>query len=404
VLSVFFFSLYLSLETLMATATAAKKTATKPASPVVPIAPAVITMPATLLCEPRPPVFLTETGSPFADGYSIAKEREFLAPHIADGLEEKSFGAMYDRYVELMDREDRLAAMQREYEQTMGADHEASRDEATGMRQIGRLVDDEADQMEVHTLEAYRLFLGRRREPGTEAAPIIGGKKMGAVLRSLWLLTGRDNPYADWALVRHEHAMTEVVARLRKEIEDANAMLEEQKTRGMRLSVLRSEHPKVLNLGFRSPYGYGVVHLVSQYDYFIRLMKTMERKSLRVDAAVRRTISEVNRLIRRIWYDTARFDRWLSQDEVRDLCRSDFAQGVPEDAAKRGRFALEVFGAVPSAVFGCVIKPTHSRRHLRESPEERNFLEHMRNQLAKAEAAADESDAEADGGSAPDAA
>lgn len=380
----------------MATASAKKavpKTGAAPASQLGPVPPA-------LLGEPKPPSFLTESNSPFADNYSIDKEREFLAPHIADGLEEKAFGAMYDRYIELMDRVDRLDSMRREYEQKMGADHETSPDEAVGMRQIGRLIDDEVDQMQVHTLEAYRLFLGRRREPGTQTAPIIGGKKMGAVLRSLWLLTGRDNPYADWALVRHEHAMKEVHALLRKEVEAAQAVLADYKQRGMSLSMLRSEQPMVLNLGFRSPYGYGVVQLVSQYDWFIRLMKTLERKSLRTDAAVRHSITDANRQIRRIWYDTARFDRWLSRDEVKDLCRSDFAEGMTEAAAKRSQFALEVFGAVPSDVFGCVIKPTHSRRHLRESPEERKFLEHMRLQLAKAEASADETDPAVDGGSA----
>ncbi|KQP14874.1 PFL_4669 family integrating conjugative element protein [Pseudorhodoferax sp. Leaf267] len=387
----------------MATASAsAKKSVPKSAIKLTSPVPVAIPVPPALLGEPKPPAFLTEPGSPFADGYSIAKEREFLAPHIAEGLEEKAFGAMYDRYIELMDREDRLETMKREYEQKMGADHETSRDEAIGMRQIGRLVDDEVDQMQVHTLEAYRLFLGRRREPGTEAAPIIGGKKMGAVLRSLWLLTGRDNPYADWALVRHEHAMKEVHALLRKEVESAKKVLDDYKQRGMSLSILRSEQPMLLNLGFRSPYGYGVVQLVSEYDWFIRLMKTLERKSLRTDDAVRHSINDVNRMIRRIWYDTARFDRWLSRDEVTSLCRSDFAEGVTEDGAKRAQFALEVFGAVPSDVFGCVIKPTHSRRHLRESPEERKFLAHMRLQLAKAETG--EPDAAADGGGAAGAA
>ncbi len=388
----------------MATATAtgsAKKAASKPVSKPAAAAsePAMVPVPPSLLGEPKPPAFLTEQNSPFADGYSIAKEREFLAPHIAEGLEQKTFGAMYDRYIELMDREDRLESMKRDYEQRMGADHETSRDEAIGMRQIGRLVDDEVDQMQVHTLEAYRLFLGRRREPGTEAAPIIGGKKMGAVLRSLWLLTGRDNPFADWALVRYEHAIKEVHALLRKEVDAAKAVLADYKQRGMTLSVLRSAQPMVLNLGFRSPYGYGVVQLVSQYDFFIRLMKTLERKSLRTDDAVRHSINDVNRLIRRVWYDTARFDRWLSNEEVKDLCRSDFAEGVSGDAAKRAQFALEVFGSVPSDVFGCVVKPTHSRRHLRESPEERKFLAHMRSQLAKAESQASESDSAADGDS-----
>lgn len=375
----------------MATTTAKKGAAKSAALPTqaASVPSSVIAAPATapaLLGAPLSPEFLTEPNSPFPDGYSVAREREFLAPHIADGLEDRQHGAMYDRYLELLDREDRVQALRAEYEQTMGADHEASREEAIGMRQMGRLVDDAVDQMEVHTLEAYRMFLGRRREPGTAAAPIIGGKKMGAVLRSLWLLTGRDNPYADWSLIRHEHAMREVHAKLQKAISDAQALVAAQQQWGMTLSVLRSEQPKVLNLGFRSPYGYAVMQLIGQYDFFIRLMKTLERKSLRTDDVVRQAIADVNRTIRRVWYETARFDRWLSRDEIKDLCRSDFAEGTGEGAAKRAQFALEVFGAVPSDVFGCVLKPTHSRRHLRESPEERKFLAHMRQQLARAEA------------------
>ena len=42
------------------------------------------------------------------------------------------------------------------------------------------------------------MFMGRMREPGGEAAPIVGGKRVAAALRGLWLLTGNDNPYADW--------------------------------------------------------------------------------------------------------------------------------------------------------------------------------------------------------------
>ena len=359
------------------------------AAAVTPVAPAA---PGPLIAAPLGAEFLTESNSPFPDGYSITKERAFLAKDIEAGLAEKESGRLYDRYIELLDREDRLETMRKRYEQKMGADHETTVEEISGMRKIGRLVDEEVDQLQVHTLEAYRLFLGRRREPGTEAAPIIGGKKMGSVLRSLWLMTGHDNPYADWALVRHEHAMREVQGRLKREIDAAQAMLDKQQRRGLSLSIVRSENPMVLNLGFRSPYGYGVAHMVSEYDWFIRLMKTMERKSLRTDDEVRKAVSEMNRLIRRIWNETSRFDRWLAPEEIRDLCRSDFAAGVSEDATKRAQFAVEVFGPVPADVFTCAIKPTHSRRHLRVSAEERKFLAHMGKQLAQAEVAANDGD------------
>ncbi|SCK55719.1 integrating conjugative element protein, PFL_4669 family [Variovorax sp. HW608] len=361
-------------------ATAAKKTSVKP---VIQTPDAAAPWLAT-----RKPEFLTDPNSPFADKYSVDKERELLADFIATNPNDERH-PLYDRYIELVDREDQLEKLRSEYESTLGADAVADNAETFGMRSLGRLVDDEADQLEIHTLEAYRMFLGRRREPGTEHAPIIGGKRIGSVLRNLWLMTGKDNPFADWALVRHEHSMKEVQARLKREIEAAQSALLDQQKRGLHLSIVRSAEPQKLTLGFRSPYGYAVCQAINDFDFFIRLMKTLERKDLRSDDQVRKSIHELTRLIRRVWTDTARFERWLSQDEVKDLARSDFIEGAAEAAANRVRFATEVFGPVPSQIYTCAIQPTHSRRHRRVSAEDRLLLTRIGAQLAQAEAAAD---------------
>jgi len=357
-------------------ATAAKRTTAEP--------PATTTDSAAPWLIPKKPEFHTDPKSPFPDRYSIDKEREFMAEYIATNPTDERH-PLYDRYIELVDREDQFEKIRSHYNSSLGADALAENTETFGMRELGRLVDDEADRLEIHTLEAYRMFLGRRREPGTEQAPIIGGKRIGAVLRDLWLMTGKDNPFADWALVRHEHAMKEAQARLKREIEAAQSALMEQQKRGLHLSVVRSAEPQMLTLGFRSPYGYAVCKVINDFDFFIRLMKTLERKDLRSDDQVRQSIHEITRLIRRVWTDTARFGRWLSQDEVKDLCRGDFIEGAVEDAANRVRFASEVFGTVPSQIYTCAIQPTHSRRHRRITAEERLLLARIGAQLAKAE-------------------
>ena len=74
--------------------------------------------------------------------------------------------------------------MQQEFKSRKGAGPLVTRDEARGMDELGTLVDEEVDQMTIHTKEAYRMFMGRMREPGGEAAPIVGGKRVAALIKS----------------------------------------------------------------------------------------------------------------------------------------------------------------------------------------------------------------------------
>ena len=304
--------------------------------------------------------FATEPNSPFSDGYSIAKEEAALAEYMAGPMSETD--PLYDRYIELEDRKDRLEWRKVEFDGRKGAESVVTRQEARAIDALGALVDEEVDQMTIHTKEAYRMFMGRTREPGKEAAPIIGGRRVAAALRGLWVLTGYDNPYADWALLRHEQTIDEICKRLRRETKEAESLLADLKKKGLSFSILQSAEPKVLNLGYRSPYGYAISTLIVEFDYFVRLQKTLARKTLRSDDQARQAISELTRFIRRVFNETARFDRWLTREEVKALSRSDFIPESGAEAQKRVEFASEVFGIVPSEVFTGKLHPRHSRR------------------------------------------
>ncbi|GKS97425.1 PFL_4669 family integrating conjugative element protein [Acidovorax sp. SUPP2825] len=373
----------------------ATRAAKKPASPTAIAAATAATVPApvqnsTILAPPRSRLtFSTEPKSPFQDGYSISGEEAVLAEFLAGDMSESD--PLYDRYVELEDRKDRLERMQADFQTRRGADPLVAPKEFFSMLEVGNLVDTDVDQMSVHTKEAIRMFMGRTREPGKEAAPIIGGKRIAAALRNLWMLTANDNPYADWALLRHEESMQQVQRRLARESKDALGVLEEQKRKGLTYSLLQSSQPQVLNLGFRSPYGYAVSSLIVDFDHYVRVQKTLARKNLRSDDQTRQSISEITRFIRRVFNETARFDRWLTREEVRGLCRADF---VPEaggeassQAAKRLEFATEVFGAVPADVFTTKLQPRHSRRRIQISAVERQLLQTVGARLAQAEQA-----------------
>lgn len=253
------------------------------------------------------------------------------------------------------------------------------------MDELGSLVDEDVDQMTVHTKEAYRMFMGRIREPGKDAAPIIGGKRVAAALRSLWMLTGNDNPYADWALLRHEQTIKEINRRLHRETQKANDALDDIRRKGLSYSILQSAEPKVLDLGYRSPYGYAVSQLIVEFDYFVRLQKTLARKNLASDDQARQAITQMTRFIRRVFNETTRFDRWLGRTEVRALSRSDFVPDAGEEAGKRVEFVSGVFGMVPGEVFVGKLQPRHSRRRLQITPAERQLLQTVGDKLDAAE-------------------
>ena len=72
--------------------------------------------------------FATEPNSPFSDGYSIAKEEAALAEYMAGPMSETD--PLYDRYIELEDRKDRLERRKVEFDGRKGAESVVTRQEA----------------------------------------------------------------------------------------------------------------------------------------------------------------------------------------------------------------------------------------------------------------------------------
>lgn len=329
-------------------------------------------------------VFEKEDGSPFADGYSIRGEENVLAEYIQAGPSESD--PRFDRYVELLDRRERLAQMQSEHQERRGADPLVPISDAQAIDDLGMLIDDGVDQMTIHTIEALRMFYGRAREPGSKVNPIIGGRRIAASLRNLWLLTGNNNPYADWALVRYERGLQEVQEHLRGAIQQCEERMQQQRKLGLNYTVAASSNPVNVNLGFKSPYGYDISTLIVQYDYFVRLQKTLNRKSLQSDSQMRESLSIASRAILKVFYDTARFSRWLSRSEMADLNRADWI-GADDQARKRIEFAMQVFGPVPAVIYKVEVAPSHSRRRYSLTDAERTVLQQVGAQLEDEEQA-----------------
>ncbi|MCB1454458.1 MAG: hypothetical protein KDJ43_12510, partial [Rhizobiaceae bacterium] len=105
----------------------------------------------------EPIVFERAAESPFPDGYSLEKEAAVLKDLI-DADDPDAGDPRWPRYELYLERLGAFERMQAEYQVSAGAESKVAPQEANKMRELGALVDDGVDLMELHTKEGFRMF------------------------------------------------------------------------------------------------------------------------------------------------------------------------------------------------------------------------------------------------------
>ena len=241
--------------------------------------------------------------------------------------------------------------------------------------QLGQLADATPDTMSLHTKDAYRIFTGRGADAAGKLPPIPGGRRFAAVLKSIWHLSANDNPYADWILIRMYEGLVAIRAHLSRVITAREEAMEILKRKGLSLAVMGSRSPKTVELGFRSPYGYATAEAIVEFDYYVRMIKTLIHKDRMSDDEGRAAIREVGRELRTLFLEPIRWERHLLREELRQLSRSDFLPGADALAQQRVRAMVALFGEVPRKVFTGAQAPRHTRRRVKLSEAELRLLE-----------------------------
>jgi integrating conjugative element protein (TIGR03761 family) len=309
-----------------------------------------------------------------ADGYDIDQERLALRAFM-NSEQLDTADPRYSRVVELERREGDLKRLVDDHQSRDGAEIDVPYQEAVSVRStLGKLADETEDSMLLHTRDSSRLFVGRAVAPGEKGYGQSGGKKVGAALRAIWYLSGSDNPYADYALIEANNRMAELSRDLDTAVSEMEDQLARLRRRGLEFSILRAEPPVKVVLGFRSPYGYSVVTLLSTFDYYTRVAKTMVRKDQWSDKEGYDHIFSMTRRCRSIFERVVWFQRYLMRDELRPMSRADWLPQAADDARKRVAAAVGIFGELPREVFNGSVAPRHSRRKLDLSDEELRLL------------------------------
>ena len=242
---------------------------------------------------------------------------------------------------------------------------------------LGQLVDETPDAMTLHTQDAYRMFTGRAADPASNAPAIPGGRRFAAVLKAIWYLSANDNPYADWILIRVYQSLSGIRSQMGQVIEAREAEFERLRRRGLALSVLASRSPVTVELGFRSPYGYATAEAIVEFDYHVRMVKTLVLKDRMSDEAGRAEIRAIGRSLRALFLEPIRWERNLLREEMLPLSRRDFLPGADEAARQRARAAVALFGELPRKVFTGEEVPRHSQRRVTPTAAELRLMQQV---------------------------
>jgi integrating conjugative element protein (TIGR03761 family) len=242
---------------------------------------------------------------------------------------------------------------------------------------LGQLVDETPDAMTLHTQDAYRMFTGRAADPASNAPAIPGGRRFAAVLKAIWYLSANDNPYADWILIRVYQSLSGIRSQMGRVIEAREAEFERLRRRGLALSVLASRSPVAVELGFRSPYGYATAEAIVEFDYHVRMVKTLVLKDRMSDETGRAEIRAIGRGLRALFLEPTRWERNLLREEMLPLSRRDFLPGADEAARQRVRAAVALFGELPRKVFTGEEAPRHSQRRVTPTAAELRLMQQV---------------------------
>jgi len=191
----------------------------------------------------------------------------------------------------------------------------------------------------IHTRQAQRLVEGRS-EPGKP--PIFGMLSFGRKMRSVWLSSEHDDPYADWYLLQVEAAIGESHSLLQQNIRDLCSRI--SATPSVHIDISISGEPITVPLAFANPYGYMGAYLVADFDELARLVLTARHVGL-IDRKYAETLLQTcATTVRRSFHKST---QWQYSGVTRDDVRSGTA------VAKK---AADLMGPLPAEYLSLAVR------------------------------------------------
>lgn len=302
----------------------------------------------------------------FDDNYNIDRERRELRDMLVGPV--KGDDPRLPRLQELLRREEILRERAAASAASVGAASappavvKPADDDAATVDAMSPLANSAEEAMILHTKDAYRLFIGRKADLANNVQPTFGARYCAFALRNLWTLSNQNNPYADWALVLIDAEIDELKHFLTQQIDAQNAALDKLRESGLEVAVLQSIRPQRTVLQFSSPYAYAVIQLLLAFDRYVRIVRTLGRRSAMSDEDVTKAIRTVARKLRHTFLNVIRYARVLTSDKLKHHTRDDFEADAPAAGIERRKLLEQIYGPVPANILDGSLRPRHSKR------------------------------------------
>ncbi|MBX9706196.1 MAG: TIGR03761 family integrating conjugative element protein [Gammaproteobacteria bacterium] len=128
-------------------------------------------------------------------------------------------------------------------------------------------------KLTLHTIHAQKLFLGIDANKRS-----INLLQFGKRMAEIWDAAEKDDPYADWYLLKVYDAILQLRKELSLAIDNYQQRLRESSlAMGLNFTVFFSKKPVIETLWFRTQYGYMGSGLVAQFDELMRIILTANR-------------------------------------------------------------------------------------------------------------------------------
>lgn len=221
----------------------------------------------------------------------------------------------------------------------------------------GRLVSDV--QLYLNTVDSQTVFMGLQSQEA------VGLLTFGGRMSEIWDAASRDDPYADYYLLKVYDAIIKLRNELAALIQDYDAKLKENlRDSHISCDAFASEKPLIKPLWFRTQYGYLGAQLIADFDKFTRLVLTANWIGILLDdnpqALRKRIIDKITKIFQLPM-------RW--QDF--ELIRRDI-----KNKSEKSIQAQEILGKLPDAIldktlrapFAPNIKPPGKEKKTTEPP------------------------------------
>ena len=168
-------------------------------------------------------------------------------------------------------------------------------------KQIGVLNNQETDFFKLHTKQGVRMWEGNNNKKNGSRWP---GVRFGlSLINELNHMAVNDNPYAQYELLKIEEEIANVEAHFAEIQKSITKQLEALSSSGLSISIVANDDPVRVNLNQIKGYGFRLVKLLTDYDAFVRSMKTLTLKGLMANKVGNEILNEGGKKIRRLLND-----------------------------------------------------------------------------------------------------